>query len=186
MAGYSCPPVASAHSPPLHAQQSDPSELGHTRTCTPSFCIVTPPRRCRTRGPRPCRAAPARCSACSCSSACCVPASRALARACCARAEPRPSHRVHLRASQCLHTPPAPLGSRAGAPATRSFCVCTACRLPALALLPHAHARHALAPAAASSPAPHIHAPLRLTPPEPLRSTPRAATAARAPMLARS
>jgi hypothetical protein len=113
MAGYSCPPAASARSPPLHVQQSDPSELGHTRACTPLFCIVTPPRRCRTRGPRPCRAAPARCSACSCSSACRAPASRALARTCCARAEPRPSHRVHLRASQCLHTPPALLGSRA-------------------------------------------------------------------------
>jgi hypothetical protein len=64
----------------------------------------------------------------------------------------------------------------------RALRVCTACRLPALALLPHAHARRALAPAAASSPVPHIHAPLRLTPPEPLRSTPRAATAARGPL----
>jgi hypothetical protein len=113
MAGCLCPPAASAHSHPLHAQQSDPSELGHTRACTPSFCIVTPPCRCRTRGPWSCRAAPARCSACSCSSACRALASRALARACCTRAEPRPSHRVYLRASQRLHTPPAPLGSRA-------------------------------------------------------------------------
>jgi hypothetical protein len=43
MAGCSCPPAASACSPPLHARQPDLSELEHTLTCTPSLCTATSP-----------------------------------------------------------------------------------------------------------------------------------------------